>query len=101
MTEIWIERKQKAYQLFLSGLGYKAASHRLGLKEYTVRDWFRNFRAGINVCNLSRNDFSQELRQKVVSLRRAGFSWTEITEVTKVPKTKACYWVRQELNNFK
>lgn len=40
------EMKQKAYELFAQGFGYRTCARQLGISIYTARDWNRHYNNG-------------------------------------------------------
>ncbi len=83
------QKRKAAIKLFEMGVGYKNAANILGLSVYTVRDWLRDFRKGTFKVELNVNQFryAQETKDRVIALRKEGFSWSEYgARVTQFPR---------------
>lgn len=94
--------RQRAYNLFLEGKGYKFAAKELDINEHTARDWFRRFRAGPNAFESLLTDtvtthrYPKEIHDKAIALRNDGMSWTDIMRITRVPVATLKNWLRRE-----
>ncbi len=83
--------------LFERGFGYRSVANLLGLSEYTVRDWSRQYKKGEFVPKLSRRyyRYPESVKKLVVDLRKEGRTWKQIGEQTGVNCTTARAWVEQ------
>ena len=93
------QKRKAAIKLFEMGVGYKNAANILGLSVYTVRDWLRDFRKGTFKVELNVNQFryAQETKDRVIALRKEGFSWSELSKATGVNMSTCRQWYAQFL----
>ena len=92
--------RQKAFDLFSQGAGYKRVSTAIGVPLYTVRDWERQYKAGKfhaeipdNVCC-----YDEDTRTWAVQLRRSGMSWTKFEKTTGISRATCLRWLLEEQN---
>lgn len=95
------QKRKAAIKLFEMGVGYKNAANILGLSVYTVRDWLRDFRKGTFKVELNVNQFryAQETKDRVIALRKEGFSWSELSKATGVNMSTCRQWYAQFLKD--
>lgn len=87
------QKHKDAIEQFQLGLGYKAVATKLHVSVYTVRDWRRNWRYGIDTKAEPANAND---KNKAISMRQKGCSLMDISRSLKVSKRTILRWLAQE-----
>lgn len=94
-----IEVREKAFELFKLGYGYKRASQELNVNVHTMRDWFRMFRRGHpeNVFTIRTTvAYDLALRERIVAKRnREGTPYAKLSEEFGIPASTIRKWVKR------
>ena len=94
-----IEVREKAFELFKLGYGYKRASQELNVNVHTMRDWFRMFRRGHpeNVFTIRTTvAYDLALRERNVAKRNhEGTPYSKLSEEFGIPASTIRKWVKR------
>lgn len=85
-----------AIRLFAEGHGYKYVSAVLGINLYRVRDWNREWKAGVVRHGHRVGPKGESLVRMALEMRKNGASYTEIIAAVKVPKRTIMNWIRKK-----
>ena len=94
-----VEVREKAFELFKLGYGYKRASQELNVNVHTMRDWFRMFRRGHpeNIFTIrTTTAYDLALRERIVAKRhREGTPYAKLSEDCGIPASTIRKWVKR------
>lgn len=96
------DKRERAAELFESGLGYKKVASELGLNSYTTREWYATWRAvGTEDFLIDESEiagsmsYSNTVRSKVVEDRLNGMSVIDVmTKYHIRSRRRVMDWVR-------
>ncbi len=99
------ELKQKAYELFSQGFGYRTCARKLGVSIYTARDWNRHYNNGTfeptggyrRHRRFFTDDFKREVARAFVVEK---LSVNQVAQKYTVTRRSVTQWVEKFGNEF-
>ena len=94
------ELKQKAYDLFAQGYGYRTCARQLGISIYTARDWNRHYNNGTfepeTGYRRRRRFFTDEFkRESATAYLNGNVSINQIAQQYMVTRRSVTQWVEK------
>lgn len=94
------EMKQKAYDLFAQGFGYRTCARKLGISIYTARDWNRHYNNGTfepeTGYRRRRRFFTEEFKREIASAYlKENVSINQIAQKYMVTRRSVTQWVEK------
>lgn len=94
------ETKQKAYELFAQGFGYRTCARKLGISIYTARDWNRHYNNGTfepeTGYRRRRRFFTDDFKREIASAYlKEKVSINQIAQKYTVTRRSVTQWVEK------
>ncbi len=94
------EMKQKAYELFAQGFGYRTCARQLGISIYTARDWNRHYNNGTfepeTGYRRRRRYFTDDFKREIArAYLKENVSINQIAQKYTVTRRSVTQWVEK------
>lgn len=83
--------KNRAVELYKSGISAKCVANNIGYNEATVRSWLKEYKIDIRKGGIYNEKYSSETINKIIDLYRTGLYTTDIDSILKLRKGVSQY----------